>query len=175
MPIRLGWRRGWTRTPRPYGDGKQRGFHLLKLEASTCSSSPEIPNRDVSCTARQALVNRMGFNNNGSEKIQRALDHHTSATANPAYQFGSILGNQRSHRYPTHMWITVQRLSDFGPTVMCSSSTSLHPTHPTSGSCRTTKVWFESLTLQRNQPAVFGPSRFTVEASLGESRTRHDR
>ena len=27
---------------------------------------------------------------------------------------------------------------------MCSSSTSLHPTHPTSGSCRTTKVLSES-------------------------------
>ena len=43
----------------------------------------------------QALVNRMGFNNNGSEKIERALDHHTKRYGKPGIPIWVNLGKSK--------------------------------------------------------------------------------
>jgi dihydroorotate dehydrogenase len=65
----------------------------------------------------QALVNRMGFNNNGSEKIQATLEHHFSKHGRPSVPLWVNLGKSKItplDEAPADYATTMERLWSYG-------------------------------------------------------------
>ena len=99
------------------------GLGFIEIGGVTAEEQPGNPKpRMFRSGTSKALVNRMGFNNPGSENIARKLDQHIARFGQPQVPLWANLGKSKNTPLTDAPMDYATTMGDCGPIAMCLSS-----------------------------------------------------